>query len=1535
MKRKILSLLLTFCLALIPGLCVNAEAADAATTTTAPTPYHVDLTDYFSHDIFYDEGDTSTDIGFTGTSTTSDTSVDANGHTITVENNKIAFDRDMLKNSSYVSNEGILSASGNAITFSYGTSSYRNGSYVINADFQNDVPTLTFDVSAALKDGNSAVMMDETIPLLSTSNRDNCYYTISNVFSNRPSQYVAFLTALPNSSKELNVTIHYNDGTSEFYMVRHNGCIDSSNFIDLQAAPMYYDTTAGAEGWKQAANFVHSNGNTYNPELVACALRTHNKIVQSIDVYCLQRNWNYTSRNLNANVPILAITEIPSSDEAIETEISKYVNGGTYTELLTDDNGNVLKSKSPTGTDGVGIDGLGTVDEPAKTKEVTYEALSDNIATAEDYLKAKKAIELKAILDERGEKITDAAVLAKITKLEKQYEALKPHMVDLTDYFNRDIFAKAGAKPETDEGYINGIYTSANEYVNTAINLDDVTPLLNSDGVFSDGQIVKVKDSTNAMVATNAVLAETIYETPFDLSHIDEDRNAIVRDGLNEDNPPTWNTGVTIMQNEKNTVFSNKPADYVIILSTIGLTATMNGYTVEFTDGSKTNELQQGYSWMGEEVKNNFLIQKLGNRLYVPEDANSWTVHPKNADNNKNGFIATAIKTDGKIIKSIKVSSAYNADYKTCAPVLAITEIKDINTLSDKAKELETLVKALPANLNTTAAYQNYKKACESLEELESAGWTLDETLATKLSAYDKQYEALKPHMVDLSSYYNRDIFANEGETVTADWGFYEPTYNSAGTSGALTKRGIKADNVIPFVNSDGIFSSGTVADFAQGNGIVNVTYQKDENGEDVLDENGKKIEISRSNSITEGLASDAEMKEKAPETPFDLSGYKGNNLNAIVFDKGVNKAGGEYETLVIEQNAAKTVFSGRAADYLLILELCSNDTASKTYTITYTDGDTTVAQTAHTWQLQRILGAGKIAADFGYKVEVANGATETTLSAAHARNYNYIVASAIKLKGKEIKSVTRYGHSTPREAPLLAMTEVVSLTSTQDKVDKLDALIKEINGDVVDVTTQKKAAEAIEIASTLEKAGYSLSADTASKIAVYKKQLAGLEPHMVDLSSYFNRDIFANEGETVSPNWGYKSQVRHFKTGETPNYVDTNYDNVGINLASVEPYLNQNGILYENEVAAIVNGSGVMEDLDDDNVTDVVLTPGLASYDDVSASAIKTPFDLSHIDEDKNAIVFDEGERGSTDVITETITIENDENEKNVFSGKPSKYLLVLEFVGRATPTRNYTITYTDGTTKTQSINYHWSGQIDVAFDGFFDAGEVLYTESEGTTTILTEKGGSPYWNRGIMVASAIPTENKTIKSVTREGHNQNGSDPLLALTEIPLDYKELKEDLELAWDGTYTNENADSVIKRSEAGIELYNRGYTTTVSERWYNTYLAANKKAKAIKAVGVDKIYAVNEFSDDGTNVTANVTLTNTSSDDKNYILVIAAYSENGEKLLNLNYGKQTTLTSEGIGVTDLVSIPVNSEATSYKVFVWESLSSLKPIVTFTK
>lgn len=1046
------------------------------------------------------------------------------------------------------------------------------------------------------------------------------------------------------------------------------------------------------------------------------------------------------------------------------------------------------------------------------------------------------------------------------------------YMVDLSGYFNKDIFASVGETVDDGWGFPDVTYfgtdTNTSDTKNVGINSAKVKELLNEDGILSANEVFSIKkyaDKTNdSVMASYDDIKACVSATPFDLSNIDKDKNALVQGEYKND---TFST-VTISQNEAGTVFSGKQSDYLLILSAAVRGNQTSVYTLTYTDGT-SKEYTTEVPWAGDmtwrsDSNGIYQAKTMGEKLYASDELKATEIKNLPAWNEA-ALVVYAIPTGGKIIKSIARKTAGSVGF---APVLAMTEIL-YNEYRAKKAEFEKLDGEIGNNIEDSDSYFIAKAYIEDAEYLEQKGYEFSQTVLAKVASLEKQFNALKPHAVDLSEYFNKDIFASVGESVDENWGYYDKVDSNS----EKVKIGINLSSFDSVLNEKGILSDAKVANIVTGN--------KDATKED-------------------------DIMSLLAETPFDLSAIKGNGSNAIVQDrKDGNEAVADPASVKIEKG-----FSGKASDYLIVLSAIGHADEYATYTLEFTDGTSETAAINYSWagvyEDVSVLNA--------YKLRVVSGKTADPekIAAVHKMyNSDSLLATAIPTNGKIIKSVTKTKTSAYGTAPVLAMTEVTAVAKLADTKTELETLLADIT-EVTDLTAQAKAEKTIEKAEFLENAGYTLSEETTAKIATLSKQVNALKPYFVDLTSVFNKDIFASENEAVNINWGFSDMVR-FGSDNDNGYEDKE-ETVGINSATVKAKLDENGIYAGNEVVAIANKLSS----NGENTT-------LASYEEVKTYASATPFDLSNIDNEKNALV-----QGTykNDAVS-TVTVSQNENG-TVFSGKPSKYLLVLTAVGRANQTSTYKITYTDGTTSTHSAHFPWIGQLEADKTIAFNTGEKLYS-SDGNT-VKSSYATNPIWDSIALAASAIPTNGKTIASVEKTDDAAYGFVPVLAMTEIPVNYSDLASDMEYEY-SDITVENADEVIKATDAAIELYNRGYSD-VDEEFYTIYCADNAKARAVK-YAVNGIYAENSFKQDSENVTANLKLTNVTADEKNYILVIAAYSGNGEKLENVVCGEAASLSSDDIAKEASIKIPVNNKANLYKVFVWESLNSLKPIAAFAK
>ncbi len=261
-------------------------------------------------------------------------------------------------------------------------------------------------------------------------------------------------------------------------------------------------------------------------------------------------------------------------------------------------------------------------------------------------------------------------------------------------------------------------------------------------------------------------------------------------------------------------------------------------------------------------------------------------------------------------------------------------------------------------------------------------------------------------------------------------------------------------------------------------------------------------------------------------------------------------------------------------------------------------------------------------------------------------------------------------------------------------------------------------------------------------------------------------------------------------------------------------------------------------------------------------------------------------------------------------------------------------TVTYTDGSSENVDVNLYRPDSY--APTGYPVAVENVWFNrmyiAEGLYALKpVEAGINPFG----LYPSEIPVDiTKTVASLTFNSISVDYN--ILAITGFSYTNAELDKisyENDAALD-EITKTNAQSVIKTNTAIVELYNRGFTLYVTAAMASEAEAKIVKANEVLAGGDDttekvlSFDAVVDFSD--TKAVGTVTMVNTTDADQDYILVIAAY--NGDKLLNLSIGTQSTLYKDTPSTTKTISMNKEASATKYKVLIWKSLDSLEPLGT---
>lgn len=208
---------------------------------------------------------------------------------------------------------------------------------------------------------------------------------------------------------------------------------------------------------------------------------------------------------------------------------------------------------------------------------------------------------------------------------------------------------------------------------------------------------------------------------------------------------------------------------------------------------------------------------------------------------------------------------------------------------------------------------------------------------------------------------------------------------------------------------------------------------------------------------------------------------------------------------------------------------------------------------------------------------------------------------------------------------------------------------------------------------------------------------------------------------------------------------------------------------------------------------------------------------------------------------------------------------------------------------------------------------------------------------SEGLSVFGFDITGKKTVQSVTLKPHAK-AEYAIVAATATPYTNDELKAEYDtLINDGPVdadevNAENAQMVIDGYNAMKELYERNYSgvgTKTIEVYAELYDVALKYNIALNTLKFTPSIVV----ENGT-VTANLAMINTTENDKNYILIIAAYDANNQ-LVGVKSTDQATLASMTYSTTNSVSMTVPANASKYKALVWESKVSMDPITMIEK
>lgn len=275
--------------------------------------------------------------------------------------------------------------------------------------------------------------------------------------------------------------------------------------------------------------------------------------------------------------------------------------------------------------------------------------------------------------------------------------------------------------------------------------------------------------------------------------------------------------------------------------------------------------------------------------------------------------------------------------------------------------------------------------------------------------------------------------------------------------------------------------------------------------------------------------------------------------------------------------------------------------------------------------------------------------------------------------------------------------------------------------------------------------------------------------------------------------------------------------------------------------------------------------------------------------------------------------------------------------------------VTYTDGETETVEITLRrgdsWYTNQQAAHYGK-DFGSWNVAEGKYVNTGWVTGGNSvpeyvaAYPGRsgeGVAVFGFDIPSQKTVASVKLNAH-EKAEYAIIAATATPYTNDELVANydafmgLEITEAEEVTGENAAIVLAGYPALKELNERHYQYAWAE---DVEYYAPLYAEALKYdIEPDTLKFVPSISVENGNVTANLTMVNTTENDEDYILIIAAYDANNQ-LVGVKSTDQATLESMTYAGSDSVTMAVPQGAANYKALVWESKDSMDPIAIIEK
>ena len=576
---------------------------------------------------------------------------------------------------------------------------------------------------------------------------------------------------------------------------------------------------------------------------------------------------------------------------------------------------------------------------------------------------------------------------------------------------------------------------------------------------------------------------------------------------------------------------------------------------------------------------------------------------------------------------------------------------------------------------------------------------------------------------------------------------------------------------------------------------------------------------------------------------------------------------------------------SGGINEKIYVFMQGSTDYNKMAYTLTYSDG-TTKTESNHNSQAAHYVLYNKIAdtprlISFSENYKRAE-VVDSKITEGSAIRMMYVLSLDVD-STKKAESLTLKVYNENNDQGYF----VYAITEEPVKNEVLSSYIDVVSKkDIITADDKAELEKALFYAEELDERGAVSYEENTLVLAKQIKQYNAQGSRFIDISENFNFDVFGAIGDTVSEDYINGYEVNNFfgvmKAEKLP--TDGMLSIGKVDVESLED-VTQNW----NSVMGTTNGE----------VTAKFDTDTYAGGKDDSVLVDKE-------------YTFDLGNHYTDDLY--------------VFMGT----------TGANGANMSYQIDYTDGTSTVvdgQKVTNYQSTRYSKVNDFYY---VTAMTGGYGNNLVRGEEGklvaGSTSSNSGIYAVALDIASDKVAKSVTFKPSTGKDAYFILAVTAEAKTFEELQEDLNactVTGICDITILNAPTVIDAADAAIRLdaADAGLEVDV-KKWNDMKLVAQMVMNGEDVLNILKYVPVITI-DENNNAVANVEMMNTTADDDNYVLIIAAYGENN-KLLGAVAGDDKVLSRDTISSKDSISMQAIDGVIKYKVFVWENLNTIEPI-----